>query len=234
MEFINDLIACKFGFADLWAKISEFYATVAGEGTAVKGLWDTGIGFIKPYIGAYFAYILIALSLVQAFFGKRLLGLQKFLGFFAIGFTLGMYYLAPIVKGFLPVIPDWVVGLVVAVLAAVLSKVLYLVVVAVAAGYSAYLVAYSGMVLGAIKGNLIVAAAVAVVAIVLVLLLLKWIEILGTAFGGGYLFALALLPVFDYTTMIPLEANLDKLVVAGVVGLLGFIIQVVTRKRKRR
>ena len=187
-------------------------------------------------VWAYRFFAFMALALIVALFGKRLLGILKFLGGFAAGFIAGVALIAPMVS-FIPPKFAWIVGLVVGIVAALLIKFLYYVIVIVGVGYGAYFCAFSATYLSAVfnftKGNLLYSAIVAGVAILLVLLLLKWFEMLGTACLGGYWFALALANVYNICTISFLSkmGNTPHLIVAGIIALIGFIIQIKTRKR---
>ncbi len=195
-----------------------------------------GIEWVKSLLAPvweYRYYAFMVLALVVALFGKRLYGVLKFLGGFAAGFCVGVALLAPMVS----FIPGWIVGLVVGLVVALLIKFLYYVVVVVGVGYAAYFCAYSATYLPQVfnftKGNLLYSVIVAVVAIVLVLLLLKWIEMLGTAALGGYCFALSLAYVYNICNISFLSGFgvIPHYVVMGIIALVGFIIQVKTRKR---
>ncbi len=190
------------------------------------------LGFVAPYM----AYILLAVGLVVALFGKKLLPLGKFVGFFLVGFGAGVLYLSPLVDKLFE-IPSWIVGLIIGVVAALLCKIFYYIVVAFASGYAMYSVCYSASVLpqltGYTKGNTLYSIIAGVVAIVLVLLLLKWLEMLGTAYLGGYLFAVSLNTATKFMSLdfIKSYANIVFWVIVGIVALVGFIVQVKTRRR---
>ena len=133
-------------------------------------------------------------------------------------------------------LPSFVSGIVVAIVAGVLSKALYYVLVVAGSAYVAYMVAFTGKYIPQVasftQGNMVVSLAVAVVAVVLVLLLLKYIEMAGTAFlGAFYISEWVVGNYFDYTTVIPFDAALVKLIAVAVVALIGFIVQVKTRTR---
>jgi hypothetical protein len=197
------------------------------------------IDSVKALLAPVWAYRFIAcmvLALILAFFGKRIYGLLKFLAGFAGGFVVGTAVLAPMVS-FIPENWRFAVGIVVGLVVALLVKVLYYVVVIVGVGYAAYFCAFSATYIPAVfnftKGNALYSAIVAGVAIILVLLLLKWLEMLGTAALGGYGFALSLANVYNICTISFLSnmGDIPHFVVMGIVALVGFIIQVKTRKR---
>ena len=222
--------------------------TLEGIFTYLKGLVDTtlantavagGLAWVKQLltpVWAYRFYAFMVLALVLALFGKRLYGVIKFLGGFAIGFVVGTALLAPMVS-FIPEKFAWIVGLVVGLVVALLIKFLYYVIVIVGVGYGAYFCAFSATYLTKVfnftKGNLLYSLIVAGVAILLVLLLLKWFEMLGTAALGGYFFALSLAYVYNICNISFLSnmGQIPHFIVMGIIALIGFIIQIKTRKR---
>ena len=234
MAFLESIKNATLGLEDIFGYLKNMVtgtladATVDGALTWVKNL-------LNP-VWAYRFYAFMLLAIIVAFFGKRLLGLLKFLGAFALGFCAGESLLAPMIS-FIPDNWAWVIGLVVGLVAALLIKFLYYVIVIVGVGYGAYFCAYSATYLPQVfnftKGNWIYALIVAAVAIILVLLLLKWLEMLGTSVLGGYWFALSLASVYNICTL-PFLANygvIPHYVVMGIVALIGFIIQIKTRKK---
>ena len=228
-------VAAGFSFEEIGAWFKELFGKATAEGGAVETYWTTGLDFIKGLLPLAWILpaILMVLSLVQVFAGKKLLGLQKFLGCFVVGYALGALLLTPVVAEWFTV-ADWIVGLVIGVIAALLCKPIYFLSYVVAAGYSVYALCMGDVLPEAVSSftnNWIVALVAAVVAVVLALIFRKWIEMLGTAALGAwtlFLSAEALLASLGW--MIGAEyalwAELGTLVVAG---LLGFIVQVKTR-----
>jgi len=228
-------VAAGFSFDEIGAWFKDLFGKVTAEGGPVETYWSTGLDFIKGLLPLAWILpaILIALSLVQVFAGKKLLGIQKFVACFVVGYALGAVLLTPVIAE-LFAIADWIVGLVVGVIAALLCKPIYFLSYVVAAGYGVYALCMSDVLPEAIASftnNWIVALVAAVVAIVLVLILRKWIEMLGTAALGAwtlYLSVEALLLTFDlsFDSAYELWWKFGTLAVAGI---LGFIVQVKTR-----
>lgn len=243
MEFINNLINAKFDFAAIGVWFSELYASVTAH-DGIASLISTAEGYINMVPAAAVAGILLVLSLIMAFFGKKLLGFMKFVTCFGVGYALGVYYLTAPIQGAFASIPSWVIGLVVGAVAALLCVLIYFLAYVVGFGYSVYLVLMGGYYLpetitSFTKGNWIVSLAAAAVVIVIALLLRKWIEMLGTAALGGYLAYLSIdsllvatvghgVAGFDF--LAPYELYV-KLGVLALIGLVGFIVQVKTRRR---
>ena len=231
---MDKFIKAEFGFAEIGKWFSDLYEK-ATTADVVKGIWEM-VEKVFTDFALIASIALIVLSLVQVFFGKKLLGLQKFLAFLAVGFACGVVLVAPL----LPAVPGWIIGAVVGVVAALLCKFLYVIAYIVGVGYSVYLLAYP-LVLNFVGAEMqmIVAAAAAAVAIVLALLLRKWLEMLGTAALGGYCLALSIDSLlvqlvgggFDRIKLTHEYADIIVLAITGVAALIGFIVQVKTRRR---
>ena len=231
MAIVNSLMNATITITGILNYLKDLVAKTLAE-TAVAGVLDTVKGLLNP-VWAYRYIVLMVLALVVALFGKRMFGLLKFLGGFFAGFCVGVVFLAPK----LTFLPSYVTGAVIGLVVALLMKFLYYVIVVAGVGYSAYYVAFSAAVLPAVfnftKGNLLFSAIVAVVAVVLVLVLLKWVEMLGTALVGAYVLTYALTFVYDVRTIgfLANYGDIPLYVIMGVVALVGFIIQVKTRKK---
>lgn len=219
--------------------IIDFFKGIFGAIKAdpdIASLWEKGLNALSS-ISAYFVYILLALCLVEAFFGKRLLNLQKFLACFIVGFACGVHYLSPFVDKVF-VMPSWITGLVVGLVCAVFCKIIYIIAVALAAGYGTYVVAFSGSILPSIskftKGNLIFSLIAAAVVLVLVFLLLKILEMLGTSFFGAWGAVKCLNTAICFMNWSWLAGKTGVIVywsAIGVIALLTFLVQWKTRKR---
>ena len=129
-EIIESLQDAAFSFEDIFFYIAVFFSDLVLNDYVLEV-----IALIEPVL-PYLPYILLGLSLIVAFFGRRLLGLLRFLTFFVIGGLIGIYMLGPIILDVMPDIPVWVIGLVTGLVAAVLAKIIYYLAIAVATGYS--------------------------------------------------------------------------------------------------
>ena len=222
LEFFQKVAQAAYSFQD----IGDFFKKMLLEGD-IRTYYEKAIGFIPDY----YIYVLLAFSLLMAFFGKKLLGPQKFIAFLAVGFGAGEVYVAPLLVNILPSLPAWVSGLVIGLIAALLCKFLYWIAVAVAAGYSVFMVLYTDMFFALPEPKQIIAAVAALVAIILVFIFLKFFERLGTAFLGGYLSTVLLMKAVDFS-FIPLDLAITKWILVGVIALLGFLVQIATRSRR--
>ncbi len=226
LEFFQKVAQAAYSFQD----IGDFFKKMLLEGD-IRTYYEKAIGLIPDF----YIYVLLAFSVLMAFFGKKLLGPQKFIAFLAVGFGAGEVYVAPLLVDILPSIPAWVSGLVVGLIAALLCKFLYWIAVALATGYSVYMVLYTGMIFELpVDASMkqIVAAVAALVLVVLVFIFLKFFERLGTAFLGGYLSTTLLMTVVDFSFITFWDISVTKWILVGVIALLGFIVQVATRSRK--
>ena len=230
LNFFNDLKAGKFGYGALKDAVVDFNDTVATHA-------DMGMvmDLIKSF-ATFIPYIMMAAMLLMAFFGKKLLPVTKFVSFFAIGFGLGVYFIQPLVEDIVS-IPAWISGLVVGILAAIICRFLYVIFFGVAVFYAVYTVCYAG--LGETLANFafdkaLIFMAIAAVAVILAFILRRFVEMLYTSALGGYVLAgLIAANLYDYTTLGFLNGIewVGTLVVTVVIALLGFVIQVKTRKR---
>lgn len=233
-QFFTDVIEARFDFAAIGEYVKNTIETLKAN-TAISSLWEAGLSAIASIL-PYLAVVFVALSLIETFFGKKLLTIQKVLGSFVVGFVLGVQYVSPIVDKVL-VIQPWITGLVVGAVALILYKLIYIVAVIACAGYPVYFICYTAAYLpevtGYTKGNMMYSGIAAAVAIVIVLLLLKYVEILGTAVLGAYFTTLCIKTMYDFTALEFLKGyeSLSFYVVFGFIALLGFIFQFKTRRR---
>ena len=227
--FFDMVKNAEFGLDSTINGINNFIAGVL-ESTHVAVLRDylaTHLSAVLPYI----PYVLLAIYAVVLFGGKRLFPFLRFLVFFGVGFVLGVYYLSPLVLVPLPTLPTWVIGLVAGIVASVMAKLLYWLVIIAVVGYGAYMFCFTGTLIPALtvytQGNYLVSLAVAAVLVILVFILLKYIEMIGTAMLGGFGIATFIRTLYDYTTISVFVGRewLGVLVVTVVIALIGFTVQ---------
>ena len=232
MELINKVLAAGYDLNAIGQFFKRLYNTsFTGK---VEALWDKLWGMVAV-IHPFVTYILLALAVIQLLFGKRLLGLQKFLGAFALCYAGTVYYIVPKLTSLVPALADygWIIAIVVGIIGILLRKVVYMVSYIVAFAYIPYFIVYSGKIsfIAGFAGNLVVAGAAAAAVVLLALLLRKWVETLGLAALGAYCVTLVLDVKFGVVDMIPFDGMLVGLAMVAVLTLIGFIIQVKTRKR---
>ncbi len=236
-NFFTSAINGQYDFKITGDFFNWFFHDMA-QNASISGLWQYVMNAISGF-AAFVPYVLLLLSLVEVFFGKKLLGLQKFLVAAAIGYCVGVTYVHGLIAPIFPTLPDYISGAVIALVAAVLSKFIYVITYIVAAGYAGYLLAYVPTYIPFLKGitheNILFSAIVAVVFIILALLLRKHIEMFGTAALGGFFISKIVISGFKFN-YVELELFgtfgwLVELIAILLIGLIGFIVQYKTRSR---
>ena len=179
-------------------------------------------------------YMIMIVSLIIGFFGKRLFPYIRSIIFFGAGFVGGMLFCAPFVQKYIPAIPQLVVGIALGLLLAVLSRFVYNVLYVGAAGGAAFAACFMPIIpylAPYTHGNIPVSVAVAVVVALLVLLLRKYIEMIATAAAGGWVFAFVFALVFDYPSYFPIDRVIVMAVPACALAMVMVIYQYRTRIR---
>lgn len=232
--FLESLLSGEFDFSAL----GQFFANINHSIMAnsdLMGIWNAMLTATAS-ITMVVPIIFIALGAIEWLFGKKLIPLQRFLLCAAVGYICGVLYISPLINGIFS-LPSYISGAVVGLVAAVLCKFMYYVAYAGAAAYSVYIVSINGIIpflSDFTEGNHMIALVAAAVAVIIAFILRKYIEMLGTAILGAFIISKAVNSnYFDYTA---LEFFGDmgwiaELAVIGAVGLIGFIIQIKTRRR---
>ncbi len=231
MDFIKGLIEGKpladvtGYFGGLWEQITNLDVLAK-----VVELW-------KNNVADYKHYIFLALALVIVLLGQKLMGAMKFVASFVLGAGLGIDLLSDIVvkiglgRGTAELVSAAVCGVV----AAILFKVVYIAAIVLVGGYVAYDVVLTGAIkaLASIKGNQIIAAAAAVVLVALVLVFRKFFERLGTSALGGWIIACQVFALWGdkLAKITDGKEAMFKLIIMGVLAVVGLIIQIKTRKK---
>lgn len=234
MGFFNKVLAAEFDFSAIGQFFKNLYnGSFTGK---LEELWDK-LWDMVSMIHGFVPYILLALALVQLLFGKRLLGVQKFLGAFAIGYAASAVYLVPVIADMSAKLGDlgWIFCIVIGIIAILIRKVLYMAVYIAAFAYIPYYLVYSGTIVESIGGSYIYAGAAAAVVVILAVLLRKWVEMLGLSALGAYCVVATVDVQLGWYDMIPRIPGLPEfafgLILVGVLTLIGFFVQVKTRKR---
>ena len=236
-EFFNAIKEARFGFGSFWQWVTELYYSIT-KNPDISNIWSAIMRFLDPFYSVV-PYMLIILSLIVAFFGRKMMPVLKFAFFFLIGFVLGVYYITPLIEKVV-VVPGWVCGLVIAVVSAVLYRFLYVAGYSVACVYSVYILCYSGFYIkettAYTTGKALVCLAVAAVALILAFLLQKYLEMFGTALLGGYFVAVIVRGfIFDYRTLGFLANNpkIGAFVISFLIAVPATIFQYRTRRKYR-
>lgn len=235
-EFWSALVEARLDFAPLWQILSDTYYAIT-ENPDMQGVWGVIMSLLAP-ISAVLPYILILLSLVVAFFGKKIMAIIKFTAFFVFGFALGLHFVTPWI-GYTIDVPGWVCGLVIAIVAATLYRTVYMAAYILAGSYCLYMVFYNGFYAiprPEFSGyRAAISLLFVLIAVLLALFVRKYIEMLGTAVLGGYFVALVFRTlIFDYRTVF--LASMPKLatfIITFAIAIPAFIVQFRTRRKYR-
>jgi hypothetical protein len=120
---------------------------------------------------------------------------------------------------------------------AVLCKYIYFAVVAIAVGYSVYITCVNPEILPfttPVNGNHLISLVIALVAVLVVFLLLKYIEMIGTSVLAAFCISrIVIMHFVDYRAFAFLGnwGWVAELVLVAIVGILGSVVQIKTRKR---
>lgn len=234
-EFIEYLIGARFGFAYLWELLVNLYESVTTD-VNVLSIWDWLKNLASGILGAV-PYILMALGVVVLLFGKKMGGLVKFVGFFILGFFLGVYFLEPVIPLEVPISP-WVIGIIIAIIAAVLSKFLFVTSYSIVVVYSVYRLCYHGFFFDTqhtfSAGKAITAFVVAAIILTLTLIFFRFVEmILFSALGAWMITSGFGIGIIDLGAIPKLgdKSWILEISIIGIIAVLGFIFQLKTRKR---
>ena len=87
-NIIDGFMNARYSFSYISAKLDKIFTAAIEdvEVASILSMIDTALASVL----AYLPIILIALCLIETFFGKKLLGLQKFLLMFGLGFVGGV------------------------------------------------------------------------------------------------------------------------------------------------
>ena len=211
---------------------------IAGKADSLKELWGVGKEYVCSFIPpVLFALILVCLSLVETFAGKKLLGLQKVIICAAFGYIVGTAYLQPFIATIFPV-DKMIVGAVVAVVAACLCRPIYFCGYIGVIGYFVYFLMMNGCPVESTKDDKFIAAVAAAAIIAFCLVFRKVVEIAGTSAVGAvftYLAVKDVVPYFaDGRTVNELLGDSKKIVMIAflaVLSIFGFVIQYRRRRR---
>ena len=206
---------------------------------------------VYDFFYLYSPYMWIAIgvfALIECFFGWKLLRLELVLCGLVGGFTGGLWVFEKMLKVFsMPQYAELIVAGVLAVAAAILAYLLFRVCVFFGAGYGGYVLALRFIPLSG-TAAVLAGIGVGIVCAFLSLLLLKLLVSLVTGIFGGVFASMKLFTKVSFMqTVIPGTAALAgyterigipdvtyAVVLGLVVGLVGFIVQMLNTRRRRR
>ena len=225
INFFKDVFAGKYVFNDFVGTLGQLL-----NDAGMQKLFE----MIKG-IGQALAFVAIAVGALQLLYGKKFLGLFKFVAFAGIGYAVGAFAIQPILPEILlNAINPTVCGVIFALIAAVLYKLLYVLVLFGLGGTFVYVIFYAGglipMELPTI-GNATMSYVVVGIALFLLLIKKKNAERLGTAFLGSYLITYGVKMLYDYTALIPDQAKIINAIVLVALAIGGYVYQYRRRRR---
>ena len=231
--FFDNISHASFDFSSI---IEFFGGIITGmqSSPGVADVWNTIFSFAIS-LGMLTPLILLALSVLELLFGKKLMAVQRFVALFVVGYCAGVYFVSPAINNVFA-LPDYISGIVIAIVVAVLSKYLYFVILAIASAYSVYYICYSAAFLpflqGVTSGNGPICFVIALLVTILVFVLLKYIEMIGTSILGAFLVSKCItMGFFNYSAFLGENWWILELAVIGVIAIAGSIFQIKTRTR---
>lgn len=221
----------------------------AGEMTTKEfignlGQWFNDIGVGGPVTScldsSWFPFAALLVGAIFLFYGRKWIGLIKFLSFGAIGFIAGLV-VSPMLEGMLPFLVGkaWITGALCALILAVLNKLVFGLLYFGGPAAAAFAVCYLPNIIPVENlptvGNIPMCAGVAAVAALIMLAIRKDFERIATAIGGATLINMGVRKLYDYLTLIPeAYSKYATYVDVGVVALLAVLGYVYQYRRRRR
>ena len=223
-EFCSALFGGRLGFADIGDLLADFY-----NAFSVRGGIAPIVNFIESAFrdgASVMPAVLFIASLFLCIFGQRIFSVFRFSVFFAAGYLLGVYFLAPSVCAVIPSMTEAVIGVAVAVVCGVFSKLIYHV------AYPILLVGFACVLAG---NTLSLGVAGAIVASVIILvvgfLLRRYAEMLVTALFGAWGMCEAIRMYWDFSASAA-DPWLPILIVTLSIAAVGAFVQFKTRERR--
>lgn len=237
LEFWENLKVAHWDFAAIWEAIVGTYYAMINTATHISQM-EVVNGFLAGFPTFTLPLAFLVLALIETFVGKRILGFQKFVVCFILGFEYGVLYVSNLLDSIV-VIDHWIAGLVIGIIAALLSKLIYFLAYVGAIGYAVYFIAYTGTYLPAeisafTVDNMVYSLVAAGAVVLLALILRKWIEMVGTSALGAWAVFKSVDMLVNFNSIEAIAQNYDMImyIAVAVIGLIGLVVQFKTRKRK--
>ena len=222
-KFVNAEFA---DFEALSTEMDNLYGQISG---GVDGLWGMIEGTINGFLPGAIFFVLAAFAVLELFWGKKTLGVLKFVAAFVFGYAVAVTFIPPMLAGIGVTIDTFILGVAVGLLAGLLQRPIYFLAYVLAIGYPVYLFAMLNITAGTMPVALVMAAGVVVVS----LMLRKVIETAGLAVLGAHCLYLSIDGIMagGLVTMLGETEPTIKLVIVAVLGLIGFVVQWKHRRR---
>ncbi len=233
--FFNGVKEARFNFDVIWQWLTSIFKAIT-ENPVIRSVWNGIMTLVAP-IYTPFIVTVILLCLLSTFFGRKLIGLIKFLVFFVLGFVLATHFIAPLVPAQIHIAP-WIIGLVVALIVAVLSRFLYTLFYLVFFSYGTYATVFFLLLLNPAETytntKAIVCLFISIAVTVLAFVFRRYVEMAVTSvFGAWATVVLFARNIHNFTSwqVFGGEAGLALFVVTALLSALGLTVQVITRRR---
>jgi MFS family permease len=234
-EFFNCVKEARFNFSVIGEAIASLYYDIT-QNPDISAIWNGIMNAIQGSYQAVMTLFVIGCILV-ALFGKKIIGILKFLFFLVVGFALGTHLLTPLFPANVQ-IPGWIMGLVVGIISAVLARFLYLILYTVSIGYGTYILVYNGFQMQSnatyTAGKALACLIVALIVVVAAIIFKKYVEMAGTAMLGGWCASLIFTKcIYNYVAL-PFLTGIEWLgilIPTLIIAVIGVIVQVKTRRR---
>lgn len=224
LNLVNSLRSGDMNYFDFLGGLGQWFNDI-GVGGKVTAFMEL----------AWFPFLAFAVGFILLFYGKKWLGLVKFVSCAAIGFVIGLV-VNPLIVGTLPFLDGkaWITASLCALILAVLNRLLFGVIFYGAPAAGAFALFYfEGTLPFAVPtvGDALMCLIPAAVAILLMLIIRKDVERVVTAMLGGFVINLGVKQLYDYTAAVPQYAFMIDLAVVAAVTVVGFVYQYRRRRR---
>ncbi|MBR7116956.1 MAG: hypothetical protein IKC87_04525 [Clostridia bacterium] len=217
-----ELLTGKVSISELGERLSLFF-TWFGESSAVKPV----IGMLDPKV---LGTLLIIFFLMLTFFGQRMIGFFNFVLFFVLGYITGAAWILSLSEPIL--ISPIIAGISFGIVSALISKLLYYAFLIPVFGFLVYLPLITGSVIPDTAGDYLLGISLGAAFVILLFIFREWAERPVTAVIGAYGVAESVKILWDYTSLevFSLAKWLPVVSFTLVLGIIGFVLQVKTRK----
>jgi len=224
LNLVNGLRAGEMNYQDFIGGLGQWFNDI-GVGEKVTSFMEL----------AWFPFLALGVGALLLFYGKKWLGLLKFLVCGAAGFVVGLV-VNPMLVGMLPFLDGkaWITASLCALILAVLNKLIYGIIFFGGSAAGAFALFYFEGILPMelpTVGNPLLCLIPAGITILLMLMIRKNVQRLVTATIGAFILNLGIKKLYDYTATIPEQAMFVDLGVVAFFVLVGFIYQYRRRRR---
>ncbi len=219
------IVAAQANFYDFVLWLNEFSVRFFESEFAVERFGENAdlVAVIEKY--KIIPYLLLIIGVVIAFFGRRFFSVQKFFLAFVFGFAIGAVYIGPSVTKIVE-IDHFIIGIAIGLVSSVFRTPFYLISLFSVLSYVLYYQAVNLLHFGAFFAFFVAA----ILTVLIFVFLLKWIELVGTALLGGYIFAAAVNMIIPFSDE---HYTLTFRLILFTVAVLGFIVQLRWRIKKK-